>query len=184
MTKAIARMTDEDVGWALLDTTDKEMIKRLLETLPRLRAAFSPTQAAQRTKNLEFIEDQLSPVMTSSSIGLGSQATALSLFNKKQVLFRSRTDTFYSHDQTTTINSDYTPASANSSTNISVHSKNKLASGDGPGSGTTKSFSLGLSLSHKGTCVSSPNTDQKAEYKLLQDFSQQLMGNTEDMIAL
>ncbi|KAI8461988.1 hypothetical protein BY996DRAFT_8473533 [Phakopsora pachyrhizi] len=54
MTKAIARMTDKDVGWALPDTTDKEMIERLLETLPRLRAAYSPTKAAQRTKNLEL----------------------------------------------------------------------------------------------------------------------------------
>ncbi|CAH7686818.1 hypothetical protein PPACK8108_LOCUS21518 [Phakopsora pachyrhizi] len=61
-------MTDKDVGWPLPDTTDKEMIATLLETLPRIRAAFSPTQAALRTKNLEFIEDQLSPVMTSSSI--------------------------------------------------------------------------------------------------------------------
>ncbi|KAI8453164.1 hypothetical protein BY996DRAFT_8501638 [Phakopsora pachyrhizi] len=154
MTKAIARMTDKDVGWPLPDTTDKEMIATLLETLPRIRAAFSPTQAALRTKNLEFIEDQLSPVITSSSIGLGSQATTLSLLNKKQDLFRSRADTFSSHDQTTTINSNYTTASANSSPFISVHSQNKLAS------------------------------DQKAEYKLLQDFAQQLMGNTEDMIAL
>ncbi|CAH7674344.1 ras guanine nucleotide exchange factor domain-containing protein [Phakopsora pachyrhizi] len=93
--------------------------------------------------------------------------------------------TRYAHMKfTTTINSDYTPASANSSPVISVHAQNKLASGDGPGSGTTESFSLGLSLSHKGTRVSSLNTDQKAEYKLLQDFAQQLMGNTEDMIAL
>ncbi|KAI8461480.1 ras guanine nucleotide exchange factor domain-containing protein [Phakopsora pachyrhizi] len=98
--------------------------------------------------------------------------------------FRSRADTFSSHDQTTTINSNYTPASANSSPVISVYAQNKLASGDGPGSGTTKSFSLGLSLSHKGTRVSSLNTDQKAKHKLLQDFAQQLMGNTEDMIAL
>ncbi|KAI8453165.1 hypothetical protein BY996DRAFT_6490983 [Phakopsora pachyrhizi] len=211
MTKAIARMTDKDVGWPLPDTTDKEMIATLLETLPRIRAAFSPTQAALRTKNLEFIEDQLSPVMTSSEESSKLEITEdllrmfwiSSHFNHSSsedqfiwhsgfppkinlidpssmqgslnygesiqdkwflvrcffqissqfdckicvsnsngkfklieaaevLLFRSRADTFSSHDQTTTINSNYTAASANSSPVISVHSQNKLASGVGP----------------------------------------------------
>ncbi|KAI7957144.1 hypothetical protein MJO28_004239 [Puccinia striiformis f. sp. tritici] len=195
MIKTIGNMTDEDVGWALPDTTDESALKAVLDCVRKLQLSLAPppppppsSAASRGSVGADAHEDPAlptTPLTTGISLD-GSMAYPHSDASPHVDTFPSNfmsTDHVVSTAASSPVNS-FSPQDQQQSKSTDDHKSNDHLHHPLSSLDSTENF-IASTLPLKSTLTSSTfQSDHKSELKALLDSSVLLLSIPEEAIAL